>query len=46
MGRPKYKHGELIASMWAEGLSYPQIVAELASQNIKAGKTTIYRFKS
>lgn len=46
MGRPKYEHGELIASMWAEGLSYPQIVAELTAKDIKAGKTTIYRFKS
>lgn len=45
MGRPKHEHGELIASMWADGLSYPQIVAELASKGIKAGKTTIYSFK-
>ncbi|EAM9430887.1 TPA_asm: recombinase family protein [Salmonella enterica] len=45
MGRPKYEHGELIASMWADGLSYPQIVSNLALQGIKAGKTTIYRFK-
>jgi len=46
MGRPKYKHGNLITSMWANGLSYPQIVSELASKGIKTGKTTIYRFKN
>lgn len=46
MGRPKYKYGELIAAMWSDGMSYPQIVASLAAKNIKAGKTTIYRFKN
>lgn len=46
MGRPKYEHGELIASLWANGLSYRAIVDELAKQGIKAGKTTIYSFKN
>ncbi|MFK3660154.1 recombinase family protein [Scandinavium sp. NPDC088450] len=45
MGRPKCEHGELIASLWANGLSYPEIVAELTSRGFKAGKTTIYSFK-
>ncbi|EAW1171788.1 recombinase family protein [Salmonella enterica subsp. enterica] len=45
-GRPQFEHGDLIASLWADGMSYPQIVSELASKGIKAGKTTIYRFKN
>lgn len=45
MGRPKYEHGELITKMWEDGLTYPQIVEALKEQGIKAGKTTVYRFK-
>lgn len=45
MGRPKYEHGEIIASMWADGMSYPEIVTALSAKGIKAGKTTVYRFK-
>ncbi|MCS2150756.1 MULTISPECIES: recombinase family protein [Scandinavium] len=44
-GRPQFEHGEFIASLWDSGLSYSQIVSELAGKGIKAGKTTIYRFK-
>lgn len=44
-GRPQFEHGDLIASLWSKGLSYPQIAAELAGRGITAGKTTIYRFK-
>lgn len=46
MGRPKYPHGDLIASLWADGLPYGSIVTELTKKGIKAGKTTIYSFKS
>lgn len=46
MGRPKYEHGELIASLWAGGLTYTAIADELVKKGIKAGKTTIYRFKN
>ncbi|WP_312080264.1 recombinase family protein [Leclercia sp.] len=45
MGRPKHKHGKLIASLWADGLNYRDIVDELAKSGIKAGKTTVYSFK-
>jgi DNA invertase Pin-like site-specific DNA recombinase len=45
-GRPAFEHGELIASLWAGGLSYRAIVDELAKQGIKAGKTTVYSFKN
>lgn len=45
MGRPPFEHGDLIASLWADGMTYPQIVAALAEKGVKAGKTTIYSFK-
>jgi DNA invertase Pin-like site-specific DNA recombinase len=44
-GRPPFEHGELIAGLWALGMSYPQISAELVGRGIKAGKTTVYSFK-
>lgn len=44
-GRPQFEHGELIAGLWAKGMSYPQIAAELAGRGITAGKTTVYRFR-
>lgn len=44
-GRPQFELGELIAGLWVQGMSYPQIVAELAGRGITAGKTTVYRFK-
>lgn len=46
MGRPKHEHGELIASLWAGGLTYRAIVDELTKKGISAGKTTIYSFKN
>jgi putative DNA-invertase from lambdoid prophage Rac len=44
-GRPAFEHGELIAGLWAQGMSYPQISAELVGRGIKAGKTTVYSYK-
>lgn len=44
-GRPAFEHGDLIAALWSQGMSYPQITAELATRGVKAGKTTIYSFK-